>query len=76
MIFIVFNLLIRAALEGIDEGLTPAPAADINLYEAPDKVTTEFSRLPQSLTDARMTAARSDFVKRSLPDMIISRYTE
>ncbi len=74
--YIVFNLLIRAALEGIDEGLMPAPAADINLYEAPDEVTSGFSRLPQSLTDARMTAARSDFVKRSLPNMIISRYTE
>ena len=72
--YIVYALMIYAALDGIKKGLVLPPAADINLYTAPRNILDNFKKLPSSLDEAKKTAANSEFIKKHLPQSIIGSY--
>ena len=73
--YIAFALLIRAGLDGIQNNAVLPPAADINLYTASAKVTAGYRVLPQTLAEAKASAAGSDFIAKCLPSSIIKQYT-
>ncbi|MBQ7255189.1 MAG: glutamine synthetase [Oscillospiraceae bacterium] len=72
--YLAFALLIRAGLDGIRSGLTLPPAADLNLYEANERITDRFRRLPDTLATARQTAMESDFIRAFIPQAILDSY--
>ena len=68
--YLAFALLIYAGLDGVEQGLTPPEAVDVNLYTADASVTDSLPRLPGSLTEAREEALRSPLVQRVLPGFL------
>lgn len=72
--YLAYTLLIYAGLAGIEENLTPDPSLDVNLYTADPAVTAGLSRLPETLAAAAAVAQRSDFVRKHVPEEIISLY--
>ena len=65
--YIAYALLIYAGLDGIEKGMTPPPATDVNLYTADRSVTDGLEKLPRTLAEARAEAANSELVKKILP---------
>lgn len=72
--YLAFSLLIYAGLHGLKELILLPPAADMNLYLADAQTLSKFKRLPETLEDARETAAGSPFIKEHIPDRIINIY--
>jgi glutamine synthetase len=72
--YLAFALLIRAGLDGVRRDLALPPAADVNLYEANERVTEKFRRLPDTLAAARQTALESDFIRAFVPQAILDSY--
>lgn len=72
--YLAFSLLIYAGLHGLKDLILLPPAADINLYLADAQTLSKFKRLPETLEDARETAAGSPFIKEHIPDRIINIY--
>lgn len=68
--YLAFALLIYAGLDGVEQGLTPPEAVDVNLYTADASVTDSLPRLPGSLAEAREEALRSPLVQRVLPGFL------
>ena len=73
--YLAFALLIRAAMEGIARDLQLPPAADLNLYTAPEEIRAGYRQLPESLTAAANAAAASGFIAASLPETVIRHFT-
>ena len=73
--YLAFALLIRAAMEGIARDLQLPPAADLNLYTAPEETRAGYRQLPESLTAAANAAAASGFIAASLPETVIRHFT-
>ncbi len=63
--YLAYALVIHAALDGIKNRMTPPPATDEDLFNAPQSVTEKLARLPQSLDEARAKAG-SEFVRKAL----------
>ncbi len=59
--YIAFALIIRAAVDGINRGLTP-------------KIDEVIKELPKSLEEAKKIARGSNFIKHSLPEALITNY--
>ena len=74
--YIAYALIIYAALEGIERGVTPPAPADINLFTADDETISRFEALPKSIDEAAEKAAKSDFIKAHLPETLIRAYCE
>lgn len=72
--YLAFALIIYAGLEGIVNRLTPPPAADINMFNAPADVLANYDRLPTSRHEAVAIAVSSPFIREHLPDIVISAY--
>lgn len=72
--YVAFALLIYAALDGIRHNVKLPKPCTVNLYTAPQTVTNKYPTLPTDLRQARETAAKSAFVKRVLPKMILDAY--
>ena len=74
--YLAFALLIHAGLDGIEAGLPLPPSADLNLFTAPEEILRGFERLPTTLREANALALESAFVRRTVPEAIISAYCE
>ena len=72
--YLAFTLMIHAALEGIRDRLELCAPADINLYTADSSVLKGFEKLPASLDAARDAAYGSEFIRRHIPEEILSIY--
>ena len=72
--YLAFALLIYAGLEGIEQNMQLPPAANVNLFTAPEEVAGRFATLPSSLTHAKATALKSAFISRHLPEALIRHY--
>lgn len=61
--YLAFALLIYAGLDGIRCRLPlPAPA-DVNLFTAPESVTSQYRTLPANLDEAKQPARSSEFAR-------------
>ena len=65
--YLAYALLIHAGLYGIEHKLELPPAADMNLYTASEELLQRYSRLPQTLEEAKAFARNSQFIKSILP---------
>lgn len=74
--YLAYALLIRAGLSGIKNNSELPPAADINLYTAPEEIRANYRMLPANLYEAKKAALKSRFIADSLPDTIIGNYTK
>jgi len=72
--YLAFALMIHAALDGIEKGLTLPEPADINLYKADPQVLAAFEKLPESRAEANDAAAASAFIKTHIPPEITAIY--
>ena len=73
--YLAFALLIYAGLDGIRRSLPlPAPA-DVNLFTAPESVTSRYRTLPATLDEAKRAAGSSEFVAARLPKTLLDDYT-
>lgn len=65
--YLVFALLICAAVEGIQNGYSLPDSCDVNLFEADSSVTKKYPTLPATLDQAKEIAAKSEFIARIIP---------
>ena len=72
--YLAFALLIHAAMDGMEAGLTLPAATDRNLFTAEASVLSQLRRLPQDHAEAAQLARESVFVRRHLPQMLIDAY--
>ena len=72
--YLAFALIIYAGLEGIGNRLTPPPAVDMNMFNAPADVLTNYKKLPASLHEAVAIAESSAFIRDHLSEIIVSAY--
>lgn len=72
--YIAYALMIYAGLYGIKNEIDLPPVVDANLYNAPEGITKNLKKLPDSLNEAKRLAGLSDFIKSNLPETIISAY--
>ena len=72
--YLAFALVIYAGLQGIEQQLTPPPAADFNIFTAPLEVLASYHKLPTSLHEARAIAAASPFIRAHLSELVIDAY--
>ncbi|MBR7090626.1 MAG: type I glutamate--ammonia ligase, partial [Lachnospiraceae bacterium] len=71
--YLAFGLLIYAGLEGLENGLVPPAAIETNLYTESEK-NSSLAKLPSSLKDAAELAGASEFIKKYVPEEILSSY--
>lgn len=74
--YLAFALIIRAGLDGIKNNMKLPEAADIDLYTAPEEVTSKYDALAENLSEAKRAARQSDFVRSCLTKPIIDYYTD
>ena len=72
--YLSFALMIWASLEGIEGKLPLAKPADINLFTAEKDVLSQYERLPESYEEACRIASSSSFIKKHIPQEILSIY--
>ena len=72
--YLAFALLIYATLDGIECGLTPPEALDLDLFQAGWQAPGDVERLPGSLDEARQVARESDFISRHVPAEVVAAY--
>lgn len=74
--YLAFALMIYAALDGIEHGLTCPEAADINLYRTEEPIASHYQTLPSTLQEAARVAREDKFVRDHLPEMMIKAYCD
>ncbi len=52
------------------------PAANINLFTAPEEVVRRFKKLPASLEQAEAVALESAFIGRHLPEALVRQFCD
>ena len=65
-VYLVFTLLIYAALDGIKNNLEPSEDVKENLFAADSAVTAKLATLPDTLDSAKKLAHNSSFIKEVL----------
>lgn len=74
--YLAFALLIYAGLHGIQNALTPPPAADINFFKENEETLSKYQKLPATLDDAISVMKKSRFIQSHLPKQIIELYSK
>ncbi len=72
--YIAFALLIYAGLDGIERNLELPEPVDKNLFTADREETKDLELLPQSYAQALEIARKSEFIRRVLPDGLLTEY--
>ena len=72
--YIAYALMIYAGLHGLAHDLQLCPASDFNVYTAPVEVLDGLKKLPGSLAEAAALAEASAFIRKHLPEAVISAY--
>jgi glutamine synthetase len=74
--YLVFTLLIRAGIEGIQRQLKLCDPCNMNLFHASASAVREYDPLPSNLDEAIRAAQNSDFIRASLPEKTIDAYLD
>ena len=72
--YLAFALLLQAGADGIEENMPIKEPVNINRVMMKEECFTDYKMLPSNHLEAVKAAQSSDFVKRVLPEMIISAY--
>ena len=65
-VYLVFTLLIHAALDGIKNNLEPPESVRENLFDSASEKIRQFKTLPDTLDSAKKIAENSSFIKEAL----------
>ena len=74
--YLAFALMIYAALDGIEKNSVLQKPVNANLYTASEDFLKKFRKLPVSLEEASKIATESKFIKKHLPPLITSSYSD
>ena len=74
--YLAFALIIYAGLDGIKNKLALPEAANINLYTADEETSSNFAKLPDSLSAACQIAGKSRFIREHIPESILDIYCQ
>ncbi|MCR5732150.1 MAG: glutamine synthetase family protein [Sphaerochaetaceae bacterium] len=72
--YLSFALMIYAALDGIENKIALPEETNINLFTAEKEVLSQYDRLPESFAEACQIASASSFIKKHIPEEILSIY--
>lgn len=72
--YLAFALVMQAGLEGLRLELDPPAPLDVNIPALGSEALRGLEPLPRTRTEAVATAMGSDFIRRHLPEEIISAY--
>lgn len=72
--YLAYALLIYAGLHGIENKLHLPPASEINFFKTDKHTARQYKELPDTLSEAKALALKSDFVSQYLPQSIINIY--
>ena len=72
--YIVFALLIKAGMEGVENNYKLCKPHNINLFDAEEEKLQEVKKLPVNLNEAIKIAKSSEFIKNVLPQKTIDNY--
>jgi glutamine synthetase len=72
--YLAFALILAAGLEGVSQNTALPPETNVNLYTAPENITSGLDMLPQSLCEAIQIARSSEFVRSVVGDELLERY--
>ena len=73
--YLAFALLIYAGLEGIENRIPLPEPVNVNLFKADRDVTDRLLKLPGTAAEAADIAAKSDFIRRYIPESILKLYS-
>jgi glutamine synthetase len=74
--YLAFALLLRAGLHGIENRLPLPERADVNLFTADAETLRRYAHIPASLHEAAAAAQSSAFIRASVPELVLSAYTD
>ena len=74
--YIAFALMIYSGILGVLGNEKLSDPADFNMYKASEDILKRYKRLPANLSEAKLKAEKSEFIKKHLPEAIISAYCE
>lgn len=74
--YLAFSLLLRAGLDGIEQGMELEQPTNYDLYRASPEVLRNIRTLPANLGEAIAEARKSLFVKTALPPRTVHLYLE
>ena len=72
--YLAFALIIRACLNGLENGTELPPEADFNTFTASQELLEGYKKLPSSLGEAFSAAAGSEFIRQFIPASVIDAY--
>lgn len=72
--YLAFALVISAGFYGVENSLPLPDSVNVNLYTAEKTITDSLTRLPENLGDALQLASKSDFIKDTIGEDVLSRY--
>lgn len=73
--YAAFALLIWCGLDGLERRLSLPEPKNLNLYSADPSELAGLEPLPAGLAEAAALAGNSEFVRKHLPDGVVSAYT-
>ena len=72
--YLAFTLIIRACLEGLEQGLPLPEPAELDLLRADSAAVRPYEKLPASLTEAAAIARESAFIRNTVPAQVLEGY--
>lgn len=72
--YLAMALIIYAALNGIEQQLTPPQPVELDLFHTTAEQLKAYTPLPGSLKAAVLAAQSSDFIRANLPGCIVASY--
>ncbi len=72
--YLAYALIIRACLDGIENGVQLPPEADFNAFTAAPSRLSGYKKLPTSLAEAYTLSAGSAFIRQYIPASVIEAY--
>ena len=72
--YLAFALVISAGFFGIENNLALTEKLDADLYNADKSITDSLARLPENLEEALYLAEKSDFIKTTLNEELLSQF--
>ena len=76
--YLAFACMLAAGIAGIDEGLSPVPAVEENVFEMSEEKRREqgIRSLPGNLHEATLLAEQSDFLRNVFGDELFEKFIE
>ena len=72
--YLAFTLILRACMEGVEQGLPLPESANLNLSRADAETLARLERLPETQAEAAALARRSEFLRTVLPAQVLAAY--